>query len=134
MRTWIGLVALLGMGLAWAQPPATPVQVDPVRVASTAGQLRIVARVVAPEAGEIAARTAGTIIRYAVDVGDTVRAGAVLAELDRKSQTSTLALAKADLARAEAQAVLAREQMQRVQALRGSSAFSESLQCGFRTD
>ena len=92
-------------------------------MASTAGQLRIVARVVAPEAGEIAARTAGTIIRYAVDVGDTVRAGAVLAELDRKSQTSTLALAKADLARAEAQAVLAREQMQRVQALRGSSAF-----------
>ncbi|MEN8822431.1 MAG: efflux RND transporter periplasmic adaptor subunit [Abyssibacter sp.] len=127
MKAWIGLVGLLGMGLAWAQPPATPVQVDPVRVASTAGQLRIVARVVAPEAGEIAARTAGTIIRYAVDVGDTVRAGSVLAELDRKSQTSTLALAKADLARAEAQAVLAREQMQRVQALRGSSAFSESL-------
>ena len=83
MKAWIGLVALLGMGLAWAQPPATPVQVDPVRVASTAGQLRIVARVVAPEAGEIAARTAGTIIRYAVDVGDTVRAGAVLFVLCR---------------------------------------------------
>lgn len=111
----------------FAQPPATPVQVDAVRVATSAQTLPIVARVVAPESGPIAARTNGTVTEFRVDVGDRVGAGDVIAVLARKIQRTQLETAKSALMRAEAQARLAELQLERISKLRDSSAFEESL-------
>lgn len=121
------LVGGLVGGLAHAQPPATPVQVDAVRTATAAETLPVLARVVATQAGPIAARTAGSIDAFSVDVGDRLTAGEVIARLDRQSQTSQLAAAKAQLARARAAEALARQQLTRVEQLRNTSAFEESL-------
>ena len=110
-----------------AQPPATPVQVDAVRVATSAQTLPLVARVVAPESGPIAARTNGTITEFKVDVGDRVAAGDVIAVLARKIQRTQLETAKANQKRAEAQARLAALQLERMAKLKDSSAFEESL-------
>lgn len=112
---------------AAAQPPATPVQVDAVRVAQSAQTLPIVARIVAPESGPIAARTNGTVTEFRVDVGDRVAEGDVIAVLARKIQRTQLETAKAQLKRAEAQARLAQLQLDRMDRLKDSSAFEESL-------
>ncbi|MBR9813565.1 efflux RND transporter periplasmic adaptor subunit [bacterium] len=120
------LLAITALPIA-AQPPATPVQVDAVRVATSAQTLPIVARVVAPESGPIAARTNGTVTEFKVDVGDRVAAGDVIAVLARKIQRTQLETAKANLKRAEAQARLASLQLERMAQLKDSSAFEESL-------
>lgn len=120
------LLATVALPVA-AQPPATPVQVDAVRVATSAQTLPVVARVVAPESGPIAARTNGTVTEFRVDVGDRVAAGDVIAVLARKIQRTQLETAKSNLMRAEAQARLAKLQLERMSKLKDSSAFEESL-------
>lgn len=121
-----GLLALIALP-AVAQPPATPVKVDAVRVAQSAQTLPIVARIVAPESGPIAARTNGTVTEFRVDVGDRVAKGDVIAVLARKIQRTQLETAKSNLMRAEAQARLAELQLERMARLKDSSAFEESL-------
>lgn len=118
---------LLASTVCIAQPPATPVEVDGVRTANATETLPLLARVVATQAGPIAARTAGSVDALTVDVGDRVDTNDVIARLDRQSQTRQLAAARAQLQRARAAENLASQQLKRVEQLRNTSAFEATL-------
>ena len=118
--------------LAAAQPRAAGVVVDPVverRVAETAP---ILGRLVAATRSVVAARIPGIVRRVAVEPGDRVAAGAVLAELDTDRLELDYDIAQAayeqavaDLEAAEADVALAEQALDRIAKLRGSGAFSQ---------
>jgi len=116
-----------------AAEPATPVQVDEVRVARATREHPVIGRFIALRAGDVAAQTEGPVVDFLVRVGDRVHKGDVLAMIgaERLSLTAAQARARleerrAALAEAEAQLAQARNELQRLRALRTSSAFSQA--------
>ncbi len=121
-----------GPSPAAAQAPATPVGVDTVRAVEASQTTPLIGRLVARQAGVVAARTPGLVESFPARVGDRVEAGDVLATLDRQTLTLARTLAEADASAAsaglaEAQARLARaeQEMSRLVRLRKSAAFSQ---------
>ncbi len=81
----------------------------------------------------VAPKVAGRLKRLTVDIGDVVRSGQVIAELDDEEYVQDVLQARADLAVAEAQEVqrksaleLATRELQRMQTLRDKDFVSES--------
>jgi RND family efflux transporter MFP subunit len=133
--TWL-LVAVLVAGLApstaAAQQPAM-VEVDPVISESLVQTVPILGRIVSMSEGPVAARVAGPVAEVAVDVGDRVNAGELLAVLDVTRLELDRELARADLATAEAELAAARRELElidqeraRLVQLEGSAAFSRA--------
>lgn len=117
-----------------AGPPPSMVGADAVRAEDMSQTLPIIGRLVAVEAGKIAAQTTGIVEQLPVQVGDEVAVGTVLAVLDQRLQKAQLALIKREIQAAEARkdsavarAELARAELSRLEKLRGSAVFSESL-------
>lgn len=132
MGAVVGLVGLVTPA-AQAQQGPTRVVADRVVEETISQTASVLGRIVASESGDVAAQTSGPVARVLVTVGDVVRQGQALAELDLEDVRLQLAQAQADVvvaqaqrAAAQAQVAQAREGLQRVQRLRNSAAFSQA--------
>jgi RND family efflux transporter MFP subunit len=130
LGVWILALTAAGCGSEQASVPAAKAAVTPAPLAVTAApvQARDVERTVettgsllAWEEAMVNTVVAGTIARLSVDLGDRVRAGQVVAELDTREFTlgvqqaaAALRAAQDALARAQAQADAARASLQQV--------------------
>ena len=125
---WLGA----GVPEGAAQQPAV-VFVDQVRVETMAQTVPVIGRLVARQAGEVAARTAGPVAVLYVAVGDSVKTGDPIAVLDtvrlRAERDRLAALvneAQAQVERLAALAALRHQELRRFEGLRDSAAFSQS--------
>jgi RND family efflux transporter MFP subunit len=103
---------LLAVGLAAAgcsssstqthgeENPAKPVNVEAVRQESVRRSIEVVGTLAAEDQVTVSAQADGAVVRILVDLGDRIRAGQVLVELDREKLEYNLDQQKAALARA----------------------------------
>lgn len=130
--------AALGLAIAAVDPalaqgrPAS-VEVDTVRTVTHEETQPVIGRLVATTRSVLASRIEGIVGRVLVDVGDRVRRGAPIAELDRELLEIELATAEAAIDQAEAlreaaaaNVSLAEQSYERTRRLRGSAAFSQA--------
>ena len=136
----IGLaLALLSAAGAAAQQggrsggQATAVVVDTVRLEPFAQTAPILGRFVPRQAGFVAARIAGPVAEMLVHVGDRVGKDDPLAKIDADSLQWSRAMRAAELAeqeavikKAESELELARQELNRLESLRQSAAFSQA--------
>ena len=127
------LALLAPAGLSLAQQNAVPVRVDPVVSQPLTQTVPVIGRLVAQQAGSVAARISGPIAEFRVQVGDRVKAGDVLAVLDsttmeaeRDQAEAGLAVARAELETRRAEIVLAQQELKRIEGLQRSAAFSQA--------
>ena len=114
------------------RPPAL-VEVDPVREERVTQTVPVVGRVVPREHGTVAAAIGGPVAEASVRVGDRVEAGDVLIVLARDLPGARLdqrradeALESARVRTAEADVDLARQELERLEKLKGSAAFPKA--------
>ncbi len=129
-------LALLPMttGTAVAQDArATIVGVDEVRSEPLSQTIPIIGRVVSVRDGRIAAQVAGAVKAVHIQVGERVKKGQLIAELDhdtKKAEARVLSAqidsAKADLETARAALTLTEQELNRQTKLKKSGAFSKS--------
>ncbi len=119
-------------GGAAAQQPSL-VGVDEVRHEPLVQTQPVLGRFVARQRGEVAARTAGPVTEMRVEVGDRVMEGDVLAilDLDRLQLQRDLAAASeremsAQVESARAQLAKRRQELERLEGIRESAAFSQA--------
>lgn len=128
----LGLAALAAPPIAQAQQPSL-VGIDEIRTEPLAQTQPVIGRFVARQAGEVAARTAGAVTQMAVQVGDRVKAGDVIAALDidrltwqRDLVASTSKEMTALQKSAKAQLDKRRQELARLEGIRTSAAFSQA--------
>jgi RND family efflux transporter MFP subunit len=127
MRAPVGIALLIAGLLAGCAredtaPPAEPSTLVSVATSTTEDvpvRLRALGRVQSRVAPEVAAEVDGRILRLAVDEGDTVRTGEVIAELDRTALELERHAAEAEAARIEALLANAERGVKRVAELHG---------------
>ncbi|WP_299444291.1 efflux RND transporter periplasmic adaptor subunit [uncultured Rhodospira sp.] len=114
-------------------PRATPVGVATVSERATTQTVPVVGRLVPRRAGMVAAKGSGAVEHMAVDVGDVVEAGDLLARLDTESVRLEVELARAEVQQREAaleearsRLALAQQELERLASLRRSAAFSQA--------
>lgn len=135
---FLALVTLLTGALVYPDPAAAQqgaarVRVDAVRNEPLSQTVPVIGRLVARQAGFVAARISGPILEYRVEVGDRIAAGDVIAVLDdstkkaeRDLAAAGLAVARAELKTRQAQITLARQELNRLEGLKQSAAFSQA--------
>ncbi len=103
-----------------------PPEVEVVTVAPRGVPLTVEApgRLQAVRAAEVRARVEGILEGRAYVEGSEVKAGALLFRIDGRALAANLASARANLAKAQAQALIAGQNQERMQALAGSKAIS----------
>ncbi len=128
------ILAVAPVFAALAQQQAAQVRVDPVVMQTASETVPVIGRLVAREASTVAARAAGPVQAVPVSVGDRVEAGQPLAELVPDRQEAEVALLSAEVseARSRREAAVATRQIaqqtvDRLEGLRGSSAFSQGV-------
>lgn len=136
------LAAALSFGSGWAggpaaaqaqaAPQATFVHVDQVREEPLAQTAPVVGRLVACRAGVLASRVSGPVAEINAEVGDRITKGGIVAVLDQKRalaerdlQAARVAEAQAALGAAKAEVNLRRQELDRLEGLRRSPAFSK---------
>lgn len=130
-------VTLLAFVIAAASPvlaqQATVVGVDAVRAEPLSQTVPVLGRLVAPDSGNVSAALAGSVSKVLVNVGDHVKKGDVLVELDTRVKRaearvirSQLDQALAVLKSAKAQITLAEQELARQSQLKKSGAFARS--------
>ncbi len=138
------LVCLL-LGLAHASPapgaeaavpkkkPAVQVSVDAVRRIASDETVPLLGRIVALREGPIATEVAGVVAKIHAEVGERVRAGAPLLSLDATPLRLKAEVARAEeasraarLAEVRASARIARSELDRMEKLKNSAAFTPS--------
>ncbi len=109
------------------------VRVDEVRVEPLSQTAAVIGRLIARQAGEVSARINGPLELFAVDVGDRVEEGQVLAVLtdsylvsQRDLAIGELAVAEANLRTRKARLTLAQQTLKRLERLKKSAAFNQS--------
>ena len=130
-------VAIVAIGIAqrarssnelkrWTEDVAVPTvsTVEP-QPPEAAGGLQLPGRLEAFRNAPIYARANGYLKARYVDIGDAVKAGQVMAEIDTPDLDQQLAQARANLIRAEADARLAESTAKRWQAMSGTDAVSQ---------
>ncbi len=112
---------------------ASLVRVDLAKNESLSQTVPVLGRLVARQAGDVAARIAGPIEAYRIDVGDRVERDQIIAiineashQAERDLAAGRLAEAEAELVTQQAQMILARQELHRLEALKKSSAFSQA--------
>lgn len=125
--------AWIDAGPAAAQQGAALVRVDAVRSEPLSQTVPVIGRLVARQAGSVAARISGPILEFRVQVGDRIAAGDVIAVLDdatkkaeRDLAAAGLAVARAELKTRQAEIVLAQQDLNRLEGLKKSAAFSQA--------
>lgn len=116
------------------QPPATPVGVDTVTREPMDQTVPVIGRFVALQSGVVAARSAGPVETVEVEVGDRVEAAQTLAVLNQDRLRARFQQAEAEIEEfqarmttAEANQTFARQELDRLEKLRGSAAFAQSV-------
>lgn len=136
----LGLFAALLWTVANAVVPAgaqssqaTVVGVDAVRAEPLTQTVPVIGRLVARRSGNVAAQAPGAVEKIHAEVGDHVKKGDVLAELDARTKSAELGVMKAqllqvraDLESSRAQLTLAEQELVRQTKLKKSGAFSKS--------
>jgi len=135
----LALVFLTGISaggvttFAQAQDDLTLVRVDRVRLEPLAQTVPVLGRLVARQAGEVAARINGPVESFQVEVGDRVEAGQVIAQLNQRYLKAERDLAAAELAKtnaqittAQAELSLAQQDLNRLSGLKKSAAFNQA--------
>ncbi|MGB0670143.1 MAG: efflux RND transporter periplasmic adaptor subunit [Rhodospirillales bacterium] len=112
---------------------ASPVGVDAVRSEPLSQTVPVIGRLVALRSGDVSARIGGAVERVAVDVGDRVTAGDVVASLVRDTLEWKLKLSEADVTEqeaafktAKARRDLVAQELARLTSLKESAAFSKA--------
>lgn len=107
------------------------VRVDAVRSTVLSQKVPVLGRLVPRQAGVVAARTSGPVEHFLVEVGDRLQSGDPIAQLDeerlkavRDDAAAALDNAKANLQVREAELKLERQNLKRIEGLKGSAAFS----------
>lgn len=125
----LALAPLFGLG-ACADSPVAPAAEAPrpayvVEAGAGGGDsLAWIGEVRAARRAELAFPVAGRVATVAVEVGDTVRAGQVLAQLDLLPLKAQLLAAQGEVARHEAQLAEARQRVDRVRRAQAAGATS----------
>jgi RND family efflux transporter MFP subunit len=122
---WIGVVVVLGTGLAACQrgaPEAAEPEVRPVRSVTIAKReggntIALSGRIAAEDEVAVAFRIPGRLIERTVNVGDRVRPGQVLARLEQMNERNQLLSAQAALNAAHADLTRARDEHARQKSL-----------------
>jgi RND family efflux transporter MFP subunit len=134
---WLGLVlglmaALAAPGQVSAQQDGALVRVDRVISQPLSQTVPVLGRLVPRQAGLVSAQVEAAVESFQVEVGDRVTEGQVLAILDaarlkarRDQETGQLSEAKAKLSTTKAQLTLARQELERLEGLKKSAAFSQ---------
>ncbi len=109
------------------------VSVDAVRLEPLSQTIAIIGRLVARQAGRVAAQVAGAVVDMKVEVGDRVKKGDVLAILDTASLAAQLSVVEGELLQARAQLEFDRSDLRlaelglkRQEDLKQSGAFSKA--------
>ncbi|MCG8509661.1 MAG: efflux RND transporter periplasmic adaptor subunit [Rhodospirillales bacterium] len=118
----------------WAQRgPATSVVVDAVTVSPLEQTVPVIGRLVARQAGIVAARTRGPVAEIRVNVGDRVEKGDVMVVLARDRLSAERDLRAAEVKEAEAAVGTEKaelgfltQELRRLESLRQSAAFSQA--------
>jgi len=110
-------------GMAGMPPP----EVEVVTATPRSVPLTVEApgRLQAVRTAEVRARVEGILERRAYREGSEVKAGALLFRIDARTLTANLASARANLAKVQAQALIANQNQERMQSLAGSKAISK---------
>ncbi len=113
------------------KPAATQVVTDTVRTEPLSQTVPVIGRFVPTQAGQVAARVAGAVDHYLVEVGDQVEQGDEIAILvsntfiwERNRRSAEVATAKARLATSRSRLQLLDQEMKRLLGLKNSPAFS----------
>lgn len=131
-RRWLGALAVLALlSACQREVEAPPPEVRPVRTLtveqrSAGSSVAITGTVQAQNEINLSFRIDGRLIERAVDVGDTVRPGQLIARLDPQNEQSSLQAVQAQLAAARAQLVEARSNYQRMRDLVAEEAVSRA--------
>ncbi|MEE9479188.1 MAG: biotin/lipoyl-binding protein, partial [Kiloniellales bacterium] len=135
---WLGLVlglmaALAAPGQVSAQQGGALVRVDRVVSQPLSQTVPVLGRLVPRQAGLVSAQVEAAVESFQVEVGDRVTAGQVLAVLDaaslkarRDQEAGGLREANARLSTSKAQLTLARQELDRLEGLKKSAAFSQA--------
>ncbi len=114
-----------------AKRPATQVGADIVRTEPLSQTVPVIGRFVPNQAGQVAARVAGAVDHFLVEVGDQVEQGDEIAVLvsnifiwERNRRNAEVANAKARLATSRSRLQLLDQEMKRLMGLQDSPAFS----------
>lgn len=119
--------AVLAGALATALPVgAQPVPTLTLSSAAEAASITIDGRLQALRQSTLAAQLGGNVLELAVQAGDRVRAGQLIARIDERDTAATLAAADAGVAQAEAAAKAARLSLNRTRELRAQGFVSEA--------
>ena len=109
------------------------VRVDTVRPVALSQTVPVIGRLVARQAGMVAARVSAPVKAFHVEVGDRVEAGQAIAALDadtlkarRDLVAGRLGEAEAKLAVKQAQVKLAQQDFERLKGLKKSAAFNQA--------
>ena len=109
------------------------VSIDAVRLEPLSQTIAVIGRLVARQAGRVAAQVAGAVVDMKVEVGDRVKKGQVLAVLDTDSLSAQLRVVEGELLQARAQLEfdksdlrLAQLGLKRQEDLKQSGAFSKA--------
>ena len=138
-----GVIVIGGIGLRlyndhstaqWTQDQTVlSVQVVKLKGAKSGADLIMAGDVQAYASAPIYAQVAGTIQKWYFDIGATVKAGALLAQIDPRSFEATLSQAKAQQARDSATLANARVDLGRYEALAAQNAISAQVLASQRT-
>ena len=112
---------------------AVPVEVASITIADLTDQARFTGSLLSPAQFSVAPKVAGRLKRLSVDVGDPVRSGQVIAELEDEEYVQAvaqaeaeLAIARASVADSQAQLDIGRRDLERVKAMRQQKVSSEA--------
>jgi len=129
----LGLAGAPWPGPASAQGEAMLVRVDTVRWVPLSQTVPVIGRLVARQAGVVAARINGPVEAFRVQVGDRIEAGQTIAVLNaaahearRDLYAGRLNEARAQLSIEKAQLALARQDHKRLGKLKKSAAFNQA--------
>ena len=128
-----GAKAAAGDAAKKAKKKSSLVSVDAVRLEPLSQTIAIIGRLVARQAGRVAAQVAGAVVDMKVEVGDRVKKGQVLAILDTASLAAQQSVVAGELLQARAQLEfdqsdlrLAELGLKRQEDLKQSGAFSKA--------
>src|SRR5512138_2254055 len=124
----VALALLAGCGRETPPPPADirPVRAEQVGLQGPRRDTRYAGEVRARHETDLAFRVAGRVRAREVESGSTVKADQVIATLDPQDYARAAGAARAQLSGAAAEAKLAREELQRYEALRAKNFISQA--------
>ncbi len=126
-------LALMLTAIPAVAQEGTPVRVDKVISEPLSQTVPVIGRLVARQAGVVAARINGPVMEFQVEVGDRVSQNQIIALLDpvnlaarRDMAAGKLGEVTADLATSKAELALASQELRRLEKLKKSAAFSQA--------